>query len=233
MKTFFICVVFMAALAQALSAQDTLTFYYDKNWNEIQDKALAEFYRKAVAGSNGVYFVSDHYKNGQIQMTGSYSSKKFKEKTGHFIYYFENGHKDTECNFLKDNTEGLWTSYYENDVKKAEGKYSAGKKVDTWSYYNEDGKLKAKELYERNQLKIFELYYCNGSVSYHAEIANGSMQAKATLYTIDGKPVLTGNLKNGERDGEWIRTFENGEMKLYYKDGYLLNKPLGGIVRKE
>lgn len=233
MKTFIICVVFMAAAAQTLLAQDTLTFYYDKNWNEIQDKDIAEFYRKAFAVSNGVYFVSDHYKNGQIQMSGSYTSKKFKEKTGHFIYYFENGHKDTECNFLKDKNEGLWTSYYENDVKKAEGKYSAGKKVDIWSYYNEDGKLKAKEFYEKNEIKVFELYYCNGSVSYRGEFTNSSLPIKAYLYTIEGKPVLTGNLKNGQRDGEWIRTFENGEMKLLYKDGYLLNKKLGGIVRKE
>ena len=232
MKTVVICFVFILAATQTLFAQDSLTMYFDKNWNEIQDKSVADFYRKAIATGNGLYLVRDYYKSGKIQMTGSFSSKKFKEKTGHFVYYFENGHKNSEGNCQKDKNEGQWTYWFDNDVIKSEGKFIDGKKVEVWTYYNENGKLKAKEFFTKTQIKTYESYFSNGKQKLRIDFIS-DMLGTGTFFTIDGVPVFTGSLKNSQKDGEWIRTFQNGEMKLLFKNGELLSKPLGGIVRKE
>lgn len=232
MKTIAILFVFFLAAMQALFAQDSITMYFDKDWKEIQDKNVAQFYRKAIAESNGTYVVRDYYINGQIQMKGAFSSKKFKEKTGHFVYYAENGHKISEGECLKNKDEGQWTYWYDTDIKKAEGKYSSGKKVDVWTYYNKNGILNAKEFITEGITRTFEMYYCNGNPSFRIEFV-GSSQNTGTYYSIDGKPTLTGRLVNGQRDGEWIRTFPDGEMKLLFKYGELMSKPIGGIIHKQ
>ncbi len=96
---------------QYSNAQDTLKTYFDIEGNNTSQEN-ATFYRITERIGKKTWFVNDYYINGQLQMTGSFSSKKMKKKEGHFLYYSENSLINCEGDYLKDKMEGVWKWYY-------------------------------------------------------------------------------------------------------------------------
>ena len=111
MKRISVCLLFSWFLSNSPLAQDTLTFYYDKNWKEIPEKNAAVFYRKAFVDDNNTWSVLDYYISDKIQMTGTFKSKSLL-KQGHFVYYYENGIKKSEGNYLNNKAEEKWCYWY-------------------------------------------------------------------------------------------------------------------------
>jgi len=247
--------IFMASTA--LFAQDTITIYYNKNWLEIPDKKDAVFYRKAFPDSNHVWTANDFYTSNKIQMTGTYKSKRLDVKHGHFIYYFENGNKSSEGDYVDDKSEGIWTTWYENGQKKSEGAYnddladgiwhywyetgekkSEGtcindKKMGVWNYWYESGELESTETYSRAGNCTYEEFHENGVMRCKGTVVNNQVDGLWTYWNSDGRVFLKGNFRDGLKNGEWVRPFREGEMKLYFKDGVLQGKQLGGIDRSQ
>lgn len=85
-----------------------------------------------------MYKVKDYYKSGQLQMSGTFTSKRLKKKTGPFTYFHENGNKDAEGNFNKDKREGEWIWYHENGAKSSIEKFSKGKRK-TANFFDVNG----------------------------------------------------------------------------------------------
>lgn len=80
-------------LAQSLNINDTV--FFDKNWNECSQKEY-KFYRTfekstMVIGDSNLIKIIDHYRNGNIQMTGYRYSLDSLEKVGLYSYYKKNG----------------------------------------------------------------------------------------------------------------------------------------------
>lgn len=84
--------------------------------------------------------VIDFFLNGQKQMSGMYSSKNFKKKNGEFIYFYENGQKDSEGIYIKDLRDGEWKWYFDNGQMSSKELYEKGEIVE-FEFWNEDGSI--------------------------------------------------------------------------------------------
>jgi uncharacterized protein len=257
MKKILISFLILCSLSDLLFAQDTITVYYDNNWVETSNINEAAFYRKYFIGINKECEVRDYYISNKIQMTGTYKSKKMTTRNGHFVYYHENGNKSSEGNYVDnkaeglwsywlengqkksageysaDNLEGVWEYWYENGEKKSEGKYLSGEKTGIWNYWYTSGKIKSTETYTKAGSFAFEGFHENGVMSAKGNCVNGLPQGMWMYWNSDGRLNLKGNFNHGLREGEWVRIFPEGELKIFFKDGIKEGKELGGVVRNK
>lgn len=233
MKKIVFTLFILCSASGLLFAQDTIYLYYDNNWVEILNKNEAAYYRKAFPQSNNAWDVNDFYMNHKIQMTGTYKSKKLTVRNGHFIYYFENGNKTSEGDYTNDKLNGPWTYWHENGLKKSQGTYTDNQKTGIWNYWNENNRLLAIETYKKAGNGSFVGFHENGETSYKGNFGNEGPEGNWTYWNSDGRIILTGNYKNGMRDGEWTRSFRDGDTKIVYKYGVPEGKRFGGIVRND
>jgi antitoxin component YwqK of YwqJK toxin-antitoxin module len=247
--------IFLAA-ANTLPAQDTLIFYYDKDWNDIPDKEEAEYYRKAFP-DQGAWAVRDYFMSGKLQMTGTYKSKNFNSRQGHFVYYFENGQKQSEGEYMNDKHEGRWTYWYENGNKKSEGNCTAGNLEGEWTYWHESGEKKSQgnyirsnkdgswtywhqngqpesiEIFKTGSISSAKVFYKNGALNYEGDYFNGKRHGTWTFYNVDGRVYFSGNYVLGVKKGEWVRSFPHGQMIVNYGTSGIEEKEYGGMVWKK
>ncbi len=254
MKIFVLLFTLAITIPTTLFPQDTLVFYYDKDWNEIPNKEVAVYYRKAFEGSNKAWIANDYFMNNQLQMSGTYKSKKLKTEHGSFVYYHENGKMKSEGkringDFVGDWTyyyedgeikskgtlvaslaEGIWEYWYETGEKKAKGEYIHGEKVGVWNYWYPNGQIRLVETYIKGELSSVTAYYKNGKTSYEGGFSKGNKHGKWIFWNVDGRVFFKGSYRNGHQVGEWTRYFPEGEMKLLYTDGVPKGKVLGGVI---
>jgi antitoxin component YwqK of YwqJK toxin-antitoxin module len=96
------------------------TIYFDKNWKPILGLSDVSFYR-IINYSNGTIIgtVKDYFISGKLQMEGTFNSYLHKDcKNGLFTYYYENGKKKIEENYLNGKRNGKYTSWYPSGTKK-------------------------------------------------------------------------------------------------------------------
>lgn len=253
-KTLYI--LFFCLLSNMLLAQDTLTIYYDHDWKEISDKKQAEFYRKAFIDTNKTWSVNDYYINGQLQMTGSFTTKSMTIKNGHFVYFYENGKKSSEGDcvnnknhgkwtywlesgqksyegiFVNSKPEGLWQYWYETGEKKSEGKYANNLKDGLWKFWSINGDLANEEMMQKGQLLYSTGFYETGAIRYKENYINQKKHGESTFWNLEGKIILKGNYSNDMPSGEWVRFFPDGtSMKIQYNNnGMITGKQFGGII---
>ena len=114
MKKTLILLLFSSIFINCLLSQDTIQHYYDKDWKKISNKNAAIYYGKSFKNSNKLWVTKDYFISNQLQMVGTFKSKKLKVKLGHFTYYHENGKLKSEGNYLKVKNDGNCHYYYEN-----------------------------------------------------------------------------------------------------------------------
>jgi len=256
MKRFILGFLIILAASVVLPAQDTLIFYYDKDWIVIPDKDQAVYYRKAFPDKDA-WGVRDYFKSGKLQMTGTYKSKKFTARQGHFVYYFESGQKQSEGKYLNDKHEGRWTYWFENGNIKSEGSYIAGNlegewtywhetgekkskgnffksnKNDSWTYWYQNGRVEGEEKYKTGIVSSTKVYYKNGALNYEGEFLNGKKHGTWTYYNVDGRAYFSGKYVLDVKKGEWVRSFPHGNMIVNYGTAGIQEKEFGGMVRKK
>lgn len=230
MKLYFFVFFFAVTLPEALFSQDTLVKYFDKDWNEISNKEIAVYYRSAFVDSNKTWFVNDYFMSKQIQMSGTYKSKKLKIRHGYFTYYYENGKIKSEGKYSNDNQEGNWIYYYDNGEKAAEGKYFNNKKGGIWNYWYTSGQLNYVETYIKRGIVSVIGYFENGEINYKGNYIKGVRQGEWTYWNVDGRIFFKGTYTNGNQNGKWIRYFPDGEMKIFYVHGVPKDNVFGGMV---
>jgi uncharacterized protein len=257
MNKILFSLLFICMASASLYAQDTIRVYYDANWKEISDMDEAVFYRKAYPEGNNTWRANDYYASNKIQMTGTYKSKKLEIKQGHFIYYYENGNKSSEGDYIDDKYMGLWYSWFENGHKKWEGDYKDNvsdglwkywyesgekktegnwvndKKTGVWHYWHINGQVECVETFTKGGSSSFITYHENGAKSCEGTTEDNKPEGLWTYWNSDGRVFFKGNFHNGLKEGEWTRSFPKGEMKLQYKYGIIDGKQLGGIDQSE
>lgn len=255
MKLLVIIPAIFILTSSALTAQDTITVYYDKNWEEIQNANNASFYRKAFLDTTNLWMAYDYYINGQIQMICPYVSKKLKKREGKAIYFFENGNKSSEGEFIKDSRTGEWTFWFESGEIKAKGKYDNdlrtgiwhawyengqlmnfgkymdGRKDSTWVYYYETGEMKEMNDYFED-LIVITGFHKNGNKRYLGKKRDGYKHSEWKYWNDEERLTYEGFYGfGGLKTGQWVRYFKEGKMEISYKDGQLEGKKFGGMVR--
>ncbi|OCX50380.1 hypothetical protein BEL04_21585 [Mucilaginibacter sp. PPCGB 2223] len=67
------------------------TIYYDANWKKIKNRDNAWYFRSIDKTAGGLFYVTDHYSNGNPQMSGAYSFARPEIKNGEFTFYNSQG----------------------------------------------------------------------------------------------------------------------------------------------
>ena len=123
--------------------------FFDKNWKEIEkeDSTSASYYR-IVNYQDGkiVNPVIDYFISGKPQMKGNYIVN-LQTMNGLFQWYYENGQKSEEVNYINGNKNGTYNSWYQNGNIKEEVNYNYGKIADgCYKIWAEDGRCLARTL---------------------------------------------------------------------------------------
>jgi len=179
--------------------------YYDSIWKDAS-KENYQFYRiiKDYYTEKDLYQIKDYYKSGVLQMDGNSKTKDGFSKEGKYVYYYENGKKKKEENYIKSRLNGSFSEWYENGNPKLEGEY-----VESEKGINSD-------------LKIYEFW--NSKNEHTVQKGNGWYEDDKE----DNAEYLLaqGNIKNGLRDGEWKGL--NRDLKYQYIDNYDKGKFISG-----
>lgn len=73
-----------------LGQQTNDTLYFNSRWKECA-KGEHTYYRLISKDSQGLFDLTDYWKNGQVQMAGKYSSLNPEIREGKFTWYYSNG----------------------------------------------------------------------------------------------------------------------------------------------
>jgi TonB family protein len=162
MTKFFLIVLFAGLYAPfAVRGQDTL--WYDASWAK-STVADASFFRTKVKTDSGC-LVTDHFRNGKIQMTGGYADGSFHVKQGEFRWYDEGGIVDHVCTYSKGKTNGIEIIFYENGRQKAKGVNRDDQRDGEWTAYFPSGKLAGKANFQAGKRVSMRLFHEDGSLN--------------------------------------------------------------------
>jgi antitoxin component YwqK of YwqJK toxin-antitoxin module len=158
-------------------------------------------------------------------------------QNGVWVYYFNNGAKMADVNYLngnggdlgktgipKNGREGLFNSYYKNGNPEAINPYKSGKLNGLCTFYYENGNKSEVSNYTAGELDgVYNSFYEN---SKPKEVSNYKVGVRDGLYTSffeNGNKVEVSNYKAGKLDGLCTFYYENGKLKEVsnYKAGKL------------
>ena len=183
------------------------------------------------------------YENGQIRQEGSFKDGK---DVGKWTDWYENGQKSEEFDY----SVGTYTQWHDNGQMMSDGSnewYDNGQIMsDGSNQWYRDGKLKKKS-YIKDGYDFFESWNRQGQITsliqskegnfisetkydYHYSNGskksvknfnnNGKLHGKYTSWFKSGKVQLDANYKDGNEDGNYTLSFEDGRViKRVYKDG--------------
>ena len=176
------CFLIFPALAQ----KDTAISYFDYSWEPCKKKEAAYVRKQVKADSNRAVW-DFYFPSMKLQMHGHFMDKAAEIKTGHFIWYNENGIRISEANYASGKKHGRYASYYENQVPSLECHYENGLMDGTykewhasgsargsgtfrsdraegeWEWLHENGRLAAKESYKDSVLQEVAFYDDEGN----------------------------------------------------------------------
>lgn len=227
----------LSLISNIIIAQDTVIVYYNQDWEKIDNKDYASFYRKAFYDSTKLWRVRDYFISGKIQMEGAYKTKKEKKQAGYFSYYYENGQKQSEGYYAEGLKKGAWTQWHENGALQSEGKYKDGELNGTWLYLHENGKKKSTGRYtDGEREEEWGFWFQNGNPKAKGGYTHSLKNGEWTYYHENGQISSEGNYADNLANGEWTYWYESGEQqskgvwvsgkkngvwKYWYKNGIL------------
>ena len=215
MKKIFVLLLTLFIGFNLCFGQNIDTTYFDKNWNSTASKNY-KYYRVAKRDSDFIK-VTDYERNGDIQMTGGYKTFEFENETGPFYYYKNNLLTGFEL-YEPSRYPKIYSSlneivkripqqpdslildinYFKDQTIKSIGyRHKCCDLIGTWFYFSKNGKYVTEESYKNN-------------------VGDGS----STVYFLN-KIIISGNWKDGKKDGEWIFRFYDGQLRKteVYQDG--------------
>ena len=90
-----------------------------------------------------------YYLNGALYGQGEIRNKK---EIGFWVYWYENGKKAREGNFLEGKREGMHAYWYANGNLRGTGHFKNDRYDGKWTMYNEDGSQAIEQIYKNGEL---------------------------------------------------------------------------------
>ncbi|MCC7015240.1 MAG: hypothetical protein IT454_21960 [Planctomycetes bacterium] len=118
---------------------------------------------------------------------------------GDFQAWHENGQLEAQGKYVKGERSGLWKTYWSNGQPRSRGAFARDRRKGQWTVWREDGSEDPLEsgVYRFERTEIDDGAAREGY--YRDELRHGEW-----LYTWpDGRIQLTGEFRNGRRDGAW------------------------------
>jgi antitoxin component YwqK of YwqJK toxin-antitoxin module len=86
--------------------------------------------------------VASSYGNGQERQLLFYSANSIDSSLVREVYYYQNGHKSMEINYINDSIlDGAWMIWYEDGNQNAQALFENGKRKSNWQVWDFEGKL--------------------------------------------------------------------------------------------
>ena len=145
-------------------------------------------------------------------------------KTDLWRWWYENGSKMKEGNFIDGKKDGKWIEWYENGNKKEEGSFIDDKKDGKWIEWRYDGIIEREEEYKNGKRNGIEKnYYTDGKVFKEKSYKNDQLNGSYTKYCKNGQVEVTGQYKYGNEVGKWEEFYcSNGnlyKLQMYNTNG--------------
>lgn len=175
-------------------------------------------YYRIVTPEGNLFLVKDYYAhNDKLQMEGHYRSKKCESdsRTGQFTYYFENGEKNSEGEYVDGKRDGKWTFWYKDGQLKSEGLYEKDEREGEWIRNHRNGALKYKVTYKGGEIVGQYIdYFDNGDKHEVSNHDKGKLNGEFELYYDGGGQKLKtkGNYLKDSLHGTYERYWRNGNM---------------------
>lgn len=179
-KIMFIVIILIIAIK--VNAQLSDTIYYDINWKTVNSSSKVEYY-KVINKTDTNFIVNGYYKDGKIQLKGTYLDKMLKCGIGNIYYYYHDGSLKAIDSWDNGNIKNQIWKYPSGKIKSTGGFLNIGK-LDSvvlrifgdWEFYTEDGKLVSKGNYNKNGRDgIWEIYSLNGNLMSHNYYKDGKL----------------------------------------------------------
>ncbi|KAB1065588.1 energy transducer TonB [Salibacter halophilus] len=209
---------------------DTLKFYFNSDWELIDNPNTATYYRKAwmKSSESDMYEVRDYYKNGTVQMKAKspkpYPFNDYGIYHGEVVRFHENGDTASYEEYdMARHTMSTWGTH-ENGNLSHKGQFDrAGFRTGSWEFYYENGNLEHKGSYAHYGKKegVWKYYHEDGSLASEMTYDQGNLEDTYTAYYESGQIQRQGEYKKGDRHGEYTYYYENGNVDriLEYKKG--------------
>lgn len=172
------------------SSQVLDTMYFNQNWEQT-DISGSYYYRIISVDSSGDFrfYVEDFYPEGNIQMTGTYKSIRPDNKDGHFIYWYEDGKKQMECDYRDNVLHGPLHEWYSSGQPESYQEFKGGLLNGEYISWRGDGSYKLKARYYNGEKHgNFQSFYSNGQMVRDDFFENGVL-IEGHCYSNKGKPV--------------------------------------------
>ena len=150
----------LSCFSQLGLAQDTSTFYYDKDWKECE-KGDHKYYGLLFENEDHSWSKLDYYASGQEQMIGRYKTEAAETKEGLFIYFAINGDTTGMYEYVDNEREGLFVRYYDNGVAEVRTTLQDGMQDGHTTYYYSNGNLSSEGMYKAGWKSGEWKYYDN------------------------------------------------------------------------
>ena len=191
----------------ANASLETKRIFYDGAWKEIDDPSASVYYRLGAVDSLGRWQgkVTDHYRNGDIQMKGKYLDAM---KDGVFIYYSDRGTYSSAGRYMKEEAVGKWENYHWNGALESEVYYNQGAFTrNVW-----DSLGRAQVINGNGKVTS---WHPNGQISQEGYYRDGRREGDWFGFHEDGKPYY----HESYRDNRLIRgASEDKDGKRYVYD---------------
>ena len=210
-------------------------------------------FNKTKVQSAGCYYVDQYgetkEKHGEWKYYDKYGVLEEERSyykgmlDGKVALYFANGQIKQEGYFKLDQQDSIYREWNENGTLAIEGKFEKNIQKGIWTYYYIDGRIKSHEKHEDdvNQVINFWLenrehtqtikdgkgemvtFHTTGTIKENYTYLNGLPNGPFTETSIYGYDLLTGNFKDGEKDGEWKYFYYTGDLEKisHYKNDKL------------
>lgn len=187
--------------------------YFDEHWKETDNIVAAKYYRIGQKDSLGRWegIVTDHFKNGDIQMKGKYSRDL---KDGVFIYYSDHATYESAGRYDKEFPVGKWENFHWNGSLESEVFY--GDETFTANIFDSVGNPQVT-----NGNGKYTRWYSSGQISEQGEYRNGRKEGLWYGYHPDGKPYF----KEQYRDNRLVHGVSVGKDGRRYVYDHLSEFP--------
>ena len=168
--------------------------------------------KQSVSIKNDVYegAFKEYYASGKIAGILYYTHGKVE---GKLLKYYETGAVERESNYTNDKLNGpykefdrdgnlLIDCFYKEDI------------ISDYCYemtYNENGKLSKKTPYDYS---VYIEDYISKNIPNHRLSVSGTPDRKLELKNLKGTITTTGELKNGNQEGQWKYYNDKGELLM-------------------
>jgi antitoxin component YwqK of YwqJK toxin-antitoxin module len=105
---------------------------------------------------------------------------------------------------------GYWNYYYKNGIRKSEGEFIAGKKNGSWKYYYPNGQIKEKSEFANDEQKYYNSFYHNNNPEVELAVENNQVTGEKKVYYSNGNLASSTTYKNGQINGPQKYYYRNG-----------------------